>query len=132
VALMLGTVVLFKMKRERFAWVTMVPAAWLLICTLTAGWQKIFSADVKVGFLAHASKYADALAAGQLLAPAKTAEAMERIIFNDQLDAALCGLFMFVVVSVLIYSVRSARAALAQNKPTAHETPFEPLPAAVQ
>ena len=45
IALMLCTVVLFKMKRERYAWVTIVPAAWLLICTLTAGWQKMFHAE---------------------------------------------------------------------------------------
>jgi carbon starvation protein CstA len=128
VALMLGVVVLFRMKRERYAWVAIAPAAWLLVCTLTAGWQKIFSADPKVGFLAHASKYADAIEKGVLLAPAKTHEAMARIVFNDRLDAALCGLFIFVVLSVLVYSVRSALAARAANKPTARETPFEPLP----
>jgi carbon starvation protein CstA len=54
IALMLGTVVLFKMKRGKYAWVTVVPTIWLLICTLTAGWQKIFDDNVKVGFLAHA------------------------------------------------------------------------------
>ncbi|HSV82261.1 MAG TPA: carbon starvation CstA family protein [Ramlibacter sp.] len=128
VALMLGVVVLFRMKRERYAWVAIAPAAWLLVCTLTAGWQKIFSADPKVGFLAHASKYADAIEKGVLLAPAKTPEAMARIVFNDRLDAALCGLFIFVVLSVLFYSVRSALAARAANKPTARETPFERLP----
>ena len=99
VALLLGTVVLYKMKKDRYAWVTIAPAIWLLICTLSAGWLKIFSDDVKVGFLAHASKYADALAQGKVLAPAKTAEAMSRIVFNDRLDAALCALFMFVAVS---------------------------------
>ncbi|ODN65301.1 carbon starvation protein A, partial [Burkholderia cenocepacia] len=56
IALVLGTVVLFKMKRERYAWVTIVPTVWLLICTLTAGWQKIFDANPKVSFLAHAAK----------------------------------------------------------------------------
>jgi len=129
VALMLGTVVLFKMKRDRYAWVTIVPAIWLLICTLTAGWQKVFSADPKVGFLSHASQYADALAQGKMLAPAQTTAAMERIIFNDRLDAALCVLFIFVVVSVLVYAVKSVLAARAQRAPTAHETPFEPMAA---
>jgi carbon starvation protein len=129
VALLLGTVVLFKMKHDRYAWVTMAPAAWLLVCTLTAGWQKIFSADPKIGFLSHASRYADALAQGQLLAPAKTPAAMGRIVFNDRLDAALCALFMFVVLSVLLYSVRSALAARAARQATARETPFEALPA---
>ena len=107
----------------------MAPATWLLVCTLTAGWQKIFSADPKVGFLAHAARYADALAQGKLLAPAKAPEAMSRIVFNDRLDAALCALFMFVVVSVLVYGVRSALAARAANRPTAVETPFEPAAA---
>ncbi len=129
VALMLGVVVLFRMKRERYAWVAIAPAAWLLACTLTAGWQKIFSADPKVGFLSHAAKYAEAIEKGVLLAPAKTPEAMARIVFNDRLDAALCGLFIFVVLSVLFYSVRSALAARVSNKPTARETPFEPMPA---
>ncbi|PMC12546.1 carbon starvation protein A, partial [Klebsiella aerogenes] len=51
-ALMLCAVVLFKMKRQRYAWVALLPTSWLLICTLTAGWQKSFSPDTKVGFLA--------------------------------------------------------------------------------
>lgn len=127
VALMLGVVVLYRMKRERYAWVAIAPAAWLLVCTLTAGWLKIFSDDPKVGFLSHAAKYADAIEKGVLLAPAKTPEAMSRIVFNDRLDAALCGLFIFVVLSVLVYTVRSVLAARASNKPTAHETPFEPM-----
>ena len=129
VALMLGTVVLFKMKKDRYAWVTIVPASWLLVCTLTAGWQKIFSPDVRVGFLAHATKYTDALTQGKLLAPAKTPAAMERIIFNDRLDAALCALFMFVVISVLVYSLRAVRAARAEGRPSVREAPFQPLPA---
>ncbi len=128
VALLLGTVVLFKMKKDRYAWVTMAPATWLLICTLAAGWLKIFSDDVKVGFLAHAAKYSDALAQGKILAPAKTLDAMSRVVFNDRLDAALCALFMFVVISMLVYSVRSVFAARRAHKPTMQETPFVAMP----
>ena len=124
VALMLGTVVLFRMKRGHYAWTTMLPALWLLCCTLTAGWQKIFAADPKVGFLAHASKYADALAHGTLLAPAKTPEAMARIVFNDRLDAALCALFVGVVLSVLFYSVKAVLHARSINRPSTSETPY--------
>ena len=127
VALLLGTVVLCKMKRQKFAWVTALPACWLLACTLSAGWLKIFSPDVRVGFLAHADKYADALAKGTLLAPAKTPEAMSRIIFNDRLDAGLCVLFMLVVVSVLVYSVKAILTARASRQPTVQETPFQAL-----
>ena len=129
VALMLGTVVLFNMKRERYAWVTALPAAWLLACTLSAGWLKIFSADVKVGFLAHANRYADALAQGQVLAPAKSAAAMARVVFNDRLDAGLCVLFMAVVLSVLVYSVRACLRARGQAKDQTREVPYQPLPA---
>ena len=129
VALMLGTVVLFNMKRERYAWVTALPAAWLLACTLSAGWLKIFSADVKVGFLAHANRYADALAQGQVLAPAKSAAAMARVVFNDRLDAGLCVLFMAVVLSVLVYSVRACLRARGQAQDQTREVPYQPLPA---
>jgi len=124
VALMLGTVVLFRMKRGKYAWTTMLPAVWLLCCTLTADWQKIFSADPKVGFLAHAQKYADALAQGTLIAPAKTPEAMARIMFNDRLDAALCVLFIGVVLSVLFYSVKAVLHARSSNRPSTNETPY--------
>jgi carbon starvation protein CstA len=129
VALMLCTVVLFKMKKDRYAWVTILPAFWLLVCTLTAGWQKIFSADPKVGFLSHASRYADALAQNKLLAPAKSMEEMSRIVFNDRVDAVLCALFIFVVVSVLFASVRAILRARSTNRVTTQEVPFEPLPA---
>jgi carbon starvation protein len=132
VALILGTVVLFRMKKDRYGWVTMAPALWLLICTLTAGWQKIFSADVKVGFLAHASLYADALAAGKVLAPARDADAMARIIFNDRLDAALCLLFIGVLLSVLVYGVRAVFAARAASVPSTSEVAFEAMPAAAR
>jgi carbon starvation protein CstA len=121
IALILCTVVLFKMKRQRYAWVTILPTAWLLICTLTAGWQKLFHPNPAVGFLSHAGKFGDALAAGQILAPAKTVEEMQRIIFNDYVDAALCGLFIAVVVAMVIYGVIAIRQALANPNVTTRE-----------
>ena len=121
IALILCTVVLFKMKRQRYAWVTMVPTAWLLICTLTAGWQKLFHPNPAIGFLAHAGKFGEALAAGTILAPAKTVEEMNRIIFNDYVDAALCGLFIAVVLSMVVYGVVAIRKALANPNVSTHE-----------
>jgi carbon starvation protein len=124
--------VLFKMKRQAYAWVTIVPTIWLLICTLTAGWQKIFDANVKVGFVAHAQKFQAALDQGQVLAPAKSLDQMRRVIFNDYVDATLAGLFMFVVVAVLVYGIRTAMKASASGKPSTQESPFVAAPVAAQ
>ncbi|SMF99077.1 carbon starvation CstA family protein [Burkholderia singularis] len=130
IALVLGTVVLFKMKRECYAWVTIVPAVWLLICTLTAGWQKVFDANPKVGFVAHAAKLQAAAADGKVLAPAKSLAQMQRIIFNDYVDAALAGLFIFVVLSIAVYGVIAVVRARRIAQPSSRETPFEPMPVA--
>ena len=129
IALMLGTAVLFRMKRDRFAWVTLVPTVWLLICTLSAGWLKLFSADAKVGFLAHAAKFSTAANAGEVLAPAKSMAEMQRIIFNDRVDAALVALFLAVVLSLLVFTVRTCIAARRSDAPTAQEIPSHMVPA---
>ncbi len=121
IALILSTVLLFKMKRDRYAWVTIVPTAWLLICTLTAGWQKLFDANPKIGFLAHARVFSDALARGEILAPAKSAAEMQRIILNDRIDAALCVLFIVVVLSILVYGIGAIRKAKASPVATTRE-----------
>jgi carbon starvation protein len=128
IALILATCVLFKMKRDRYAWVTIVPTAWLLVCTLTAGWQKIFHSDPKIGFLTHAAKYSDAMAKGQVLAPAQSMDQMRQIVFNDYVDATLAGIFLVVVVSVLVFGIRTIISARGANRPSARETPFESLP----
>ena len=108
IALTLATVVLFKMKRERYAWVTIVPTIWLCICTLTAGLQKLFHPDPSISFLAHAGKFSDALAQGQILAPAKTLEEMQRIVFNDYVNAGMCALFVGVVLCMIVFGLIAA------------------------
>lgn len=122
VALILSTVVLFKLKRERYAWVTIVPTAWLLYCTLYAGWLKVFADSPKVGFLAHAAKYQNAIVEGKVLAPAKSIEQMHQIVFNDRLDAGLAILFILVVLSVLGFGLRACLQAWRSAHPTAQET----------
>jgi carbon starvation protein len=124
VALILVTVVLFRMKREKFAWVSLLPTAWLLICTMTAGWQKLFHENPKIGFLAHAQKYQTAFEKGELLAPAKMVGQMQQIIFNDYVDAGLCVLFMLVVVSISIYAVMACFEAKYSKHPTTNEVDF--------
>jgi carbon starvation protein len=124
IALTTATVVLFKMKRERYAWVTMVPTAWLLICTLTAGLQKLFHADPRIGFLAHARKFTDAIAQNQVLAPAKDIATMHRVVFNDYLNAGLCALFVLVVLSMIGFGVVAAWRAYVSPRITAREVVY--------
>jgi carbon starvation protein len=120
-ALTLCTVVLFRMKREKFAWVTLLPLTWLLICTMTAGWQKMFHPDPKIGFLSHAAKYLEALGRGELLAPARSEAQMRQVIFNDYVNATMCALFIAVVLSIIFYGIRSVLAARRSDVPTTTE-----------
>ncbi|HEX5664482.1 MAG TPA: carbon starvation CstA family protein [Xanthomonadaceae bacterium] len=128
-ALIFCCVALVRMKRERWLWIPALPTAWLLVCTLTAGWQKLFHDDPKIGFLANARKFGDAAARGELLAPAKSIDEMRRIAFNNQLDAALCVLFMAVVLLTLFFGVRAALAARRSTVVTARETDYVALDA---
>jgi carbon starvation protein len=114
VALCVGTTILIKMGRQRYVWVTLVPLAWLVIVTMTAGWQKVFSSDPRLGFLAHAAS----------LAGSSDASAA-RLVFNDRLNTFVVLLFMSVVALVVVASVREWWAVLSKRKPAVtRETPF--------
>ncbi|MEN2394070.1 carbon starvation CstA family protein [Pseudomonas halotolerans] len=128
IALMLGTVVLIKMKRQRYVWVTMLPAVWLLICTTTAGLIKLFDANPAIGFLSLARKYNDALAAGQILAPAKSIEQMQHVVYNAYTNATLTVLFLLVVFSILFYALKVGIAAWGHKERTDKEAPFQAVP----
>jgi carbon starvation protein len=121
IALITCTVVLFKMKRERYAWVTIVPTIWLLVCTLTAGLEKVFSSTPAIGFVSHAWRFSEALSTGKILAPAKTVEEMQRVIVNDYVDATLAALFVAVVVAMTIYGIIAIRRALSTQRVTTVE-----------
>jgi carbon starvation protein len=121
IALILCTVVLFKMKRQKVAWVTIVPASWLVICTVTAGLEKIAHSNPAIGFLAHAWRFGGALDENKVLAPAKSIADMRRVILNDYVDATLAALFVAVVVAMVVYGIMAIRKALAADKPTAVE-----------
>jgi len=127
IALTLCTVILFKMKRQRFAWVTILPTAWLLICTVTAGLQKLFHPNPSIGFIAHAQVFGSALASGKILAPAKSAAEMQKIFFNDCVDATLAALFVAIVLAMLVYGLISIRKALSNPVVTAVEVGAEGL-----
>jgi len=124
IALSFATVCLVKMKRERYVWVTLAPTAWLVVCTLTTGWQKLFSSDVRIGFLAHAHKFADALARGEVLAPAKSLAEMQRVLRNDTVDAALTVALMALVVTMVVLGTRAALRGRRSDAATTRETPY--------
>ncbi|OUY08086.1 carbon starvation CstA family protein [Acinetobacter populi] len=121
-ALILGTVILFKMKKQKYVWVTIVPTVFLFITCMTAGWQKIFHENPKIGFLAQANRFSDALSRGELLAPAKTVAEMQTVILSNQINAVLCAFFMIVAVVMLIASIGVIRRALKSPVPTVNES----------
>ena len=127
VALCVGTTVIIKMGKARYAAVTIAPLAWLVVVTMTAGWAKLFSDDPRLGFLAHARVLRSAAAAGNLPAGVKTAADAARMAFNDYLDAAVAAFFMVSVVIILADSIREWTAVVRGRKPaTSSEAPFEP------
>jgi carbon starvation protein len=120
VALCVGTTVLIKGGKARYAWVTLMPLAWVLTVTLTAGWQKVFAANPRLGFLAHATVTAGQVAAGSL-----DAARGARLIFNDRLDAVTALAFMTVTLLVVAASAREWLLVLLRRRPaSATETPF--------
>ena len=101
VALSVGTTLIIRAGRARYAWTTLLPLTWLLAVTSTASWQKMFSADPRLGFLSHAAETAAAVTAGSLGA-ARGA----RLVFNDRIDAVLCALFLAITWAVVLSSAR--------------------------
>jgi carbon starvation protein len=95
IALCVATTILVKSGRARFAWITGAPLAWLLTITSVAAWEKLFSTELRVGFLSHAGDLAGKLAAGEI--PPEKVAATQQLIFNDHVNAALTVLFLSVI-----------------------------------
>ena len=124
IALLLATTILIKLKRERYVWVTLAPTAWLLVCTLTAGWMKAFSPDPRIGFFALANRYSEAASSGTILAPAKSIVEMQRVALNNYICGTLTVLFVALVVVMVYFTIRMSLQAWSNTKPTAAETPY--------
>ena len=129
VALCVGTTVFIKMGKARYAIITLLPLAWLTIVTMSAGWEKMFSPEAKLGFLAHARVIEGQIAGGPLPAALKSVADARRMIFNDYLDAAVTAFFMVSVVVILADSIREWTSVLRGRKPAVStEAPFEAVP----
>jgi len=123
IALCVATTILVKMHRGRFLWITCLPLVWLVLVTFTGGWQKLFSDSPAIGFLAQANHLEATIAAGQISA-ARIAET-QTLIFNARLDAAVCGLFLLLVATILADSIRVWAAILRGSRQAeVEEAPF--------
>ena len=125
IALCVATTILIKMHRWKYMWITVAPLAWLLIVTFTASYQKIFSDQPRIGFLAQASQLEAALASGNVAAAQVAATNTQ--IFNARLDAVLCAIFIVLVSLILIDSIRIWIGVLrGTSSAKVNETPFVP------
>jgi carbon starvation protein len=125
IALCVGTTVLVKMHCMKYMWITAAPLVWLVTVTFTAGFEKIFSPEPRIGFLSHAAVLENAIATGKVAA-AKLAET-RGVIFNERLDAVVCGIFLALVAIILLDSVRVWFGLLSGARPTkTSEAPFVP------
>ncbi len=126
IALCVATTIIIKSGKLRYAWVTAVPLIWLVIITTAAAWEKIFSADVRVGFISGAQDLAAKLAAGVLL-PAK-AQIAPQLIFNNYICVALTAFFLVATWILILDTLRvSYRVVKGKSHPPLSETPHEPI-----
>jgi carbon starvation protein len=96
---------------------------WLLITTLWAGFEKLFSSDTHIGFIAQAHLYSAQLASGATaFGKAHNVDQMHQIISNAYTNATLCGIFMLIVIMMILVSIKPVVAALKSKTPTAKET----------
>jgi carbon starvation protein len=123
VALVVATTILLKMKRLRWIWVTLAPTGWLVAVTMTASYQKIFDASPALGFLSNANALASRIAAGQI-PPAKIAE-MQRLIFNQRLDAVVTGVLALMILILIAEALVQWYAILSgRREAVLHEAPY--------
>jgi len=123
VALVVATTVLLKMEKLKWIWVTLVPMAWLVTITMTASWQKIFSANARIGFLSGANALAAQVAAGKI--PAEKITEIQRTIFNLRLDAGVTALLAVMVLALVFEAVLRWTVILTKkSEAVLHETPY--------
>src|SRR4051812_34740438 len=126
VALCVGTTIIIKMGKARYAWMTILPLAWLATVTLTAGWQKIFSADPKLGFLSHARMLGERISAGSLPTGVQTLADARRLVLNDRIDALVAAFFLLSVIVIIVASAHEWFTVLTGRKEArTTEIPFE-------
>src|SRR5215203_3929646 len=131
VALTVGTTILIKMGKLRYAWVTGIPLAWDAAVTLTASWQKIFSPDPAIGFFAQRAAAAQSIEADKLSDTLKALKAesiddAHQILFNTTVDGVLSILFAVMIIIVIADASRIWFGLIFGSKdPELSEAPYE-------
>ncbi len=126
VALTVGTTILIKMGKLKYAWVTGLPLAWDAAVTLTASWMKIFSSDPILGFFAQRAAAQEALANGELYGTAQSADDVRQIITNSTVDGILSILFALMIIIVIADAARVWFGLIrGGQEPEMSETPWE-------
>jgi len=108
------TSIIFKMNKARYAWVTILPMLWLVLATQTAGYQKIFNPDPRIGFLAEAGRLEGLMKAGKI--PSDQIVTVQRQIFNNHLDAVVSALLAVMVLVIIVDCGRQWLAILSRRK----------------
>jgi carbon starvation protein len=127
IALTVGTTILIKSGRLRWAWVTAIPLAWDATVTLTASWQKVFSGDPRLGFFTQRATFREALAEGRVLPPAQDLGDMRQVVTNATVDGILAAVFALLVVAVIVDAARIwVRTVRRPDEVTTTEAPAEP------
>jgi carbon starvation protein len=123
VALVVATTILLKMGRLRWIWVTLLPMAWIVVITMTASFQKIFSSNPRIGFLSYANGLAAQIAAGQI--PAAKLADTHRLIFNQRLDAVVTAVLALMILMLLAEALFQWYGILTRKRETVlRETPY--------
>jgi carbon starvation protein len=125
IALTLCVTLLIKHGKVKWAWVPGIGLAWDLITTMTASYQKVFSDNPAIGYFTQRERYADALDAGELLAPATSVDQMEQVVFNSTVNGTLQAIFALLVLVVVVNAfVIWIKALRAGSLPTT-EVPWQ-------
>jgi carbon starvation protein len=124
IALLLCTTVLFKMKQQKMAWVVIIPAIFILITTLTAGFLKIWDPNPKIGFLSLAQVFSNGILKQQIIAPAKTMADMHLLVFNSYVDATLAGFFLLIECGMIFFVIKACLNAQKSAHPTVKEATY--------
>jgi len=124
IALCVATTILIKSGKARYAWVTGIPLAWLITVTTAAAWEKLFSPELRIGFLSHALDLSNKLGAGML--SWEQAGKAPQLIFNDYLDAALTAIFLAITWLLVLDTMRVCYCILA-DKPFPPSSESEPI-----